>query len=660
MPFPMERLATEWLEADGLGGFSSGTVAGWRSRRYHGLLTPAVAPPSGRAVLVDGFEAWIERDGSRVALTTQRYLPDVSYPDGVTRLAEFSHSPWPTWTFRLDDGLEVMQEVLVPHDRSAAVVRWSLSRPAPGARLIVRPLLSGRDSHALHYENPGFRTDAESMGERVRWQPYAGLPAVLSLANASYQHQPVWYRNFLLEEERARGFEHRMDLLSPGELTWGFTGGPAVWILAAEQANGESGLPRGSASRVGADLMARERDRRETFDSPLALAGDAYIVRRGEGKTIIAGYPWFTDWGRDTFIALRGLCLATGRLSDARAILLEWAALVSQGMLPNRFLEQGDEPEFNSVDASLWYVIAVHEFLERMTGAGKRLPTGERRSLEQAVSAILEGYSAGTRYGIRMDSSGLLDAGVPGVQLTWMDAKVGDWVVTPRVGKPVEIQALWINALMIGARLQEKWNRVAGRATASFRARFWNDAGYLNDVIDNEGRAGAIDASFRPNQIFAVGGLPWPVLDMDRARAVVDAVEARLWTPMGPRSLAQGEPGYAPRYEGGPVQRDGSYHQGTVWPWLAGPFVEAWVRVRGSTPQAIAEARDRFFAPLLSQLERYGLGHLAEIADAEPPHTPRGCPFQAWSMGELLRLDRVVLTAPMISPEPARVSGGAP
>jgi predicted glycogen debranching enzyme len=623
-------------------------------------LTPAVLPPSGRAVLVDGFEAWIEREGARVALSTQRYAPDITYPDGASRIIGFTHSPWPTWRFRLEDGLEVVQEILVPHERSAVLLRWSLPQSVPGVRLIVRPLLSGRDSHALHYENSVARTDAESTGERVRWRPYAGLPAVLSLANASYRHQPAWYRNFLLEEDRARGFEYRTDLLSPGELSWPINGTPALWLLAAEQPNGESGLGRGTATRVATDLIEEERARREAFDSTLAFAGDAYIVRRGEGKTIIAGYPWFTDWGRDTFIALRGLCLATGRLDDARAILLEWAGLVSQGMLPNRFLEQGDEPEFNSVDASLWYVIAVHEFLERMTAEGRRLAAAERRSLEQAVTAILEGYSAGTRYGIRMDASGLLDAGVPGVQLTWMDAKVGDWVVTPRIGKPVEVQALWINALRIGALLDEKWNRIAERATAAFGARFWNESGYLNDVVDNDGRTGAVDGAFRPNQLFAVGGLPWPVLDLARGRAVVDAVEAKLWTPMGPRSLAPGEPGYAPRYQGGPVERDSSYHQGTVWPWLAGPFIEAWVRVRGSTPQAIAEARERFFAPLLTQLERSGLGHLAEIADAEAPHTPRGCPFQAWSMGELLRLDRVVLAAP-VAPRPRRatVSGGA-
>jgi predicted glycogen debranching enzyme len=332
-----------------------------------------------------------------------------------------------------------------------ALVRWSLARPGSAINLVVRPLISGRDSHALHYENDAARTAAEWTGERVRWRPYGSLPAVLSLGNATYRHDPVWYRSFLLEEERNRGFEHRMDLLSPGELSFALNGTPGVWLLAAEQPGGDSDLGRGPALKTAEQFIAAERSRRAAFDSSLSLAGDAYLVRRGGGKTIIAGYPWFTDWGRDTFIALRGLCLATGRLGDARAILLEWAGLVSQGMLPNRFLEQGDEPEFNSVDASLWYVIAVHEFLQRLSAEGKRMPAAERKSLEQAVSAILEGYRAGTRYGIGMDPSGLLDAGVPGVQLTWMDAKVGDWVVTPRIGKPVEIQALWINALMIGA-----------------------------------------------------------------------------------------------------------------------------------------------------------------------------------------------------------------
>lgn len=636
-------LDAEWLEADGLGGFASGTVAGWRTRRYHGLLTPAIEPPSRRAVLVDGFEAWVERDGQRVALSAQQYVPDVIHPDGQTRLVSFRAAPWPLWTWRLEDGIEVTQEIVVPHERSSVAVRWRLAARVPGVRLIVRPLLSGRDSHALHYENATVETAAEVKGDRVRWRPYTAMPTVLSQANAVYQHDPRWYRNFLLAEERNRGFEFRMDLWSPGELSWDLASGDAVWLLSAEGADGHQSLGRGSAGRIADKIFEREEERRAAFASPLELAGDAYIVRRGAGKTIIAGYPWFTDWGRDTFIALRGLCLATGRVDDARAILLEWAGLVSEGMLPNRFVEGSDAPEFNSVDASLWYVIAVHEFLDAMASARRRFPAAERARLAAAVQAILTGYSEGTRYGIRVDPTGLLSAGVPGVQLTWMDAKVGDWVVTPRIGKPVEVQALWINALQVGSRFDDRWGRLAGRATAAFGDRFWNPAGYLNDVVDADGAEGAVDPSFRPNQLFAVGGLPAPVLDMERARQVVDAAEARLWTPMGPRSLAPGEPGYRGTYAGGPVERDGAYHMGTVWPWLAGPFIEAWVRVRGDTAAARRDARQRFFIPLLAGLERCGLGHLAEIADADPPHAPKGCPFQAWSMGELLRLDRVVL-----------------
>jgi predicted glycogen debranching enzyme len=633
----------EWLETDGLGGFASGTVAGWRTRRYHGLLTPAIEVPSRRAVLVDGFEAWLERDGVRMPLSTQQYTPDVISPAGHEQLVSFEHTPWPTWTWRLDGGIEVTQEIVVPHERPAAVVRWMVNARGRKCRLIVRPLLSGRDSHALHYENPALAQNAEVDGERVRWHTYASLPAVLSLANGSYGHQPVWYRNFLLAEERNRGFEHRVDLFSPGELSWELTAGEAMWVLMAEGAEGHVAPGRKKAKALATQLRDAEVERREELGDALDRAGDQYLVRRGNGKTIIAGYPWFTDWGRDTFIALRGLCLATGRLDIAGEILAEWAGLVSQGMLPNRFLEGGDAPEFNAVDASLWYVICVREYLDAMALVRRRVGGSEKRRLEQAVLAILSGYTAGTRYGIRMAENGLLDAGVPGVQLTWMDAKLGDWVVTPRVGKPVEVQALWINALVVGAGISDEWGAHAERAKAAFAATFWNAEGYLSDVADSDGRKGVADNSFRPNQLFAVGGLPVAVIDLERGRKIVDQVEARLWTPMGPRSLAPGHPDYHPRYEGGPTERDGAYHQGTVWPWLAGPFVEAWVRVRGDTAAARREARAKFFQPLLAQLTRAGLGHLAEIADAEAPFTPRGCPFQAWSMGELLRLDRVVL-----------------
>jgi glycogen debranching enzyme len=270
-----------------------------------------------------------------------------------------------------------------------------------------------------------------------------------------------------------------------------------------------------------------------------------------------------------------------------------------------------------------------------------------RPCLEAAVLAIVEGYAAGTRHGIRMDTDGLLAAGEAGVQLTWMDVKLGDWVVTPRIGKPVEIQALWLNALRIAGEQVARWRDVFGRARRAFRDRFWDESrGYLADVVDADHRAGAVDPTLRPNQILAVGGLPVPLLEGERGRQVVDVVEKHLWTPLGLRSLAPSAPGYRPRYEGAVSERDPAYHQGTVWPWLIGPFVEAWVAVRGGTAEARREARARFLEPLLAHLDEAGLGHVSEIADADAPHTPRGCPFQAWSLGELLRLDRVVLAEP--------------
>jgi glycogen debranching enzyme len=272
---------------------------------------------------------------------------------------------------------------------------------------------------------------------------------------------------------------------------------------------------------------------------------------------------------------------------------------------------------------------------------------GERKKLLKAIDAILDGYSQGTRYAIRADSDGLLACGVPRVQLTWMDAKVGDWVVTPRIGKPVEIQALWLNALWIASQHDERRKTLFARGCESFRARFWNrERGCLYDVIDVNHRAGAVDAALRPNQIFAVGGLPLALLDGEQARLVLESVEDHLLTPLGLRSLAPQEPGYTRCYTGGVAQRDGCYHQGTVWPWLIGAFIEAWVRMRGNTDKAKQEARRRFLDPLLRHMETAGLGHISEIADAEPPHTPRGCPFQAWSVGEALRLDRVVLAEP--------------
>ena len=635
----------EWLEPDGLGGFASGTVTGRRTRRYHALLLPATSPPTGRVVLVNGFAAWVETPAGRFALSSQRYAPGVIHPDGNDRLIDFRADPWPTWTYRLDDGTRVEQELFVPRGRPAVAVRWRLLDAAPAARLFVRPLMSGRDYHSLHHENPGFRFDPDRDGDRVVWHPYPGVPGIEVRSNGTYSHDPVWYRNFEYTAERDRGLDSTEDLASPGTFAWNLGAGDAVWLLAAVGPEGRSPSDR-PATGWFAELRQAEADHRARFPSRLHRAADAYLVRRGIGKTVIAGYPWFTDWGRDTFIALRGLCLATGRFDDARDILLDWAGTVSEGMLPNRFPDHGDTPEFNSVDASLWYVVAVAEYLQRVR------PTRDvRRQLESAVLEIVAGYARGTRFGIRADGDGLLAAGEPGVQLTWMDAKVGDWVVTPRVGKPVEVQALWLNALHAAGQIAPEWDRLLSRGLESFRSRFWNEAGgCLFDVIDVDHVPGTSDPSFRPNQVFAVGGLPLTLLDRRRARQVVDAVESRLLTPVGLRSLAPGEPGYAGTYAGGVRERDGVYHQGTVWPWLVGPFAEAWVRVRGNGPEAKREARRRFVRPLLRHLDEAGLGHVSEIADADPPHAPKGCPFQAWSVGELLRLDLAVLAD---DPQPA-------
>ncbi len=643
MSVPVDE-SREWLEADGLGGFASGTVAGIRTRRYHALLLAAATPPTGRMVLVNGFDAWVETPGGGGAITSQRYAPGALFPDGARSLERFDAEPWPRWRFQLAGGVVVDQELFVPYEHAALVLRWRLATPCAGAVLRLRPFFSGRDYHALHHENPAFAFAPAQTGERLVWRPYDGVATIASFANATYAHDPTWYRQFLYTAERQRGLDCTEDLASPGILRWEFDRGDAVWVLCAGEALPHPDLaPHGDREPGNlarcVDEMARTEGQRRTFGSRLERAADAYIVRRGAGRTIIAGYPWFTDWGRDTFIAMRGLCLAGDRRDDARAILLAWAGAVSEGMLPNRFPDHGEAAEFNSVDASLWYAIAVHEYV-----ASGHACAADVATLRGAVDAILAGYAAGTRFGIRADADGLLAAGAPGVQLTWMDAKVGDWVVTPRIGKPVEVQALWLNALASAGQWTARWTETLRRGRAAFTARFWNDVrGCLYDVVDVDHHAGSVDAALRPNQILAaVGGLPLALLDGERARAVVDLVEQTLWTPLGLRSLAPGEPGYTPHYDGDGRQRDGSYHQGTAWPWLLGPFVEAWLRVRGGGAAARSAARQRFYVPLLAHLDAAGIGHVSEIADAEAPQTPRGCPFQAWSVGEALRLERML------------------
>ena len=644
MSSALSRLeAREWLETDGLGGYAMGTADGVRTRRYHGLLVTATHPPGGRMVLVADLEVHVETATGRRALSSHRYRGDAVWPDGQSRIAGRGFAPWPRWEFALDDGTRIAMEAWMAPGAARVMLRWRRLAGTGPARLFVRALLACRDHHALHHENDAFRFDADVVGERVTWRPYEGVPSIVALANGEYRHEPDWYRGFHYSEEAARGLDCEEDLAAPGVFEFDLAHRDAALAFAADGA----GLDDvGDAAAMIARAADAEAERRAAFPTGLARAADAYVVARSSssqpaGRTIVAGYPWVTDWGRDTFVSLRGLCLATGRLDDARAIVGAWCASLSDGLLPNRFPERGEAPEYNTVDAALWFVVAADALLA--TGA---CPPGERRAIEDAIHTIVSAYAEGTVHRIHAAADGLLACGEPGLQLTWMDAKVGDHVVTPRIGKPVEIQALWANALAIAGRRDARWLAELEHTRASFETRFWNESrAMLLDVIDCDHEVGVIDATLRPNQIFAVGGLPLALCDPAgvRARAVVDAVEAVLWTPAGLRTLDPDEPAYRGVYEGGPAERDRAYHQGTAWPWLTGPFVEAWVRVRGDTAAARHEARTRFLDPLLAWSGGSGVGHIAEIADGDEPHEARGCPFQAWSVAEALRLDLDVL-----------------
>jgi len=627
-------LDREWLEGDGLGGFASGTVSGVRTRRYHSLLTTATRPPGGKMAFVKGFEAWLETDKGNFLLTRQCYQGDESQPGDAAEIVDFQADPWPKWVFRSEEGYEVEQEIFMCHGESSIHLGWQVIKAPPGpVKLVVRPFFAVCDFHALHHANSQFRFESREEKGKIFWSPYEGEMGIAAQSNGVYQSQAHWYYNFLYTEERARELDFLEDLAAPGVFVFDLQGEKKATLSFAASGN-EPVLTLSFDT-----IRARELKRRGAFKSPLHRAADLYRVKRGAGSTIIAGYPWFGDWGRDTFITMRGLFLSQGRLADARDILLEWSGTVEGGLVPNRFPDYGEELEYHSVDAALWFVVAAYEYLE----ADPQAKRADVVKIHAAIDAILSGYSQGTRYRIYRDGDGLLACGVPGVQLTWMDAKVGDWVVTPRMGKPVEIQALWINALTIGAFYDPRWQADRDQAQASFNEKFWNeDRGALYDVVDVDHQPGIHDESIRPNQIFAIGGLPFPVLDKDRSRQVFEIVESQLLTPVGLRSLAPDSPDYQGRYEGGIVQRDGAYHQGTVWAWLIGPFVDAALRVNGNTKEKRKAARKRFLEPLYEHLNVAGVGHVSEIFDGDAPYTPRGAPFQAWSIGELLRLEKIL------------------
>jgi predicted glycogen debranching enzyme len=655
-----EATKKEWLETNGLGGFASSTIIGLNTRRYHALLTAATKPPVGRIVMLSKLEETLivnrGNEDERYDLSANQYS-GVIHPQGYQYLKSFRLDPFPIFSYEIA-GVEIEKVVFMVHGENTTVAQYACRKKDPSVndcRLEIRPLIAFRDFHATTHENnainshveviaglsaensdPGFAPFLENL---AAVKPYADQPGLYFAHDADeIEIAGYWYRNFEYRVEQERGLDFIEDLFNPVTLKFDLNKATTVSIIASL-----SPKKAGEATRLREAEIARRRSIMEPAQNKgpliraMTAAADQFIAARSDQKTVIAGYHWFSDWGRDTMIALPGLTLTTGRYDIAKSILLEFARHIDHGMLPNRFPDVGEQPEYNTVDATLWYFEAIRALTES---------TGDfeftRQNLYPALLEIIDWHERGTRYNIHLDQDGLLFAGEPGAQLTWMDAKIGDWVVTPRAGKPVEIQALWYNALRTTQDLArsfgdaanyERFNAMAARAKESFNRRFWNEeAGCLYDVVDGESR----DGSIRPNQVLAIS-LRHTMLDAERAGKVLKVVERELLTPLGLRSLAPNDPRFIGRYTGDMRARDGAYHQGAVWAWLIGPFISAYLRVNGNEKSAVEQAR-AWLAGFNEHLLDAGLGQISEIFDGAAPHTPCGCIAQAWSVAEILRV----------------------
>jgi predicted glycogen debranching enzyme len=628
----------EWLETNGIGGFASSTIVGLNTRRYHGLLVAATKPPVGRMVLLSKVEETLVIEGRRFDLSCNRY-PGVVHPQGHALLKQFRQDPFPVFVYEAA-GLELEKSIFMVHGENTTVIQYTvLSAPELSGTLELRPLIAFRDYHSTAHENGALNPSLQVESGRVSVSPYQGCPT-LNFAHTSgdITQEGAWYRNFEYTMEQERGLEFREDLFNPMVVTFDLSSNPRPALVASTEARTAEAADRYRAAEVARrNAVMAAVPVEDPFVQMLAQAADQFVVRRGTGSSVIAGYHWFSDWGRDTMIALPGLTLSTGRYDDARGMLLAFAGSVDRGMLPNRFPDAGETPEYNTVDATLWFFEAVRAF-----GTHTEDYDFIRTRLYPVLADIIGWHERGTRYGIRRDTDGLLLAGEEGVQLTWMDAKVDDWVVTPRHGKPVEIQALWYNALRtmedLGQRFGDEanaahWKELADATRFRFTERFWNEStGCLFDVVSADDR----DASIRPNQVLAVS-LFQSMLSGEQAKSVVAVVERDLLTPYGLRSLAPSDHKYRGRYEGDPYTRDSAYHQGTVWPWLMGPFLTAYLKVNGRSAKARKQA-EKWLRELRRFMLDEGVGQISEVFDGDAPHRAGGCLAQAWSVAELLRV----------------------
>ncbi len=635
----------EWLVTNGIGGFASGTVSGNLTRRYHGLLVAALHPPVGRTQLVAKLDETAHYAGIEYALATNRWLSGAVEPKGYVNIESFRlEGTTPIWQFALGDAL-VEKRIWMHQSENTTYVQYTLLRGGQPLGLELKALVNYRDFHSSTHAGD-WQMKVDTIEEGVQINAFdGGTPFYLLSAGAEFETRHEWHRDCFLPLAKYRGLDDHEDHLLAAVFSTELALNQSVTLVLTT--NRDAQLDGSRAWEEHAEHEKKLFAKWTSHDAqaassapdwvqPLILAADQFIVRRSlpeepDGRSIIAGYHWFGDWGRDTMIALPGLTLTTGRTDIARKILLAFARYVDGGMLPNDFPDAGGRPEYNTVDAALWYYEAVRQYFAVTQDRATLV------SLFPVLEEMINAHLKGTRYQIHVDQAdGLLYAGEPGVQLTWMDAKVGDWVVTPRIGKPVEINALWYNALETMAALApaagrsgEPFAKMAAMVKRSF-GKFWNSgSGCCFDVIDAPGIGN--DATLRPNQIFAVS-LPESPLAPEQQRAVVDVCARRLVTSHGLRSLAQEEPGYQGHYGGAPRERDGAYHQGTVWGWLMGPFVLAHLRVYGDHKAAAS-----FLEPLGKQITSHGLGTLSEIFDGDAPFTPRGCIAQAWTVGEVLR-----------------------
>lgn len=639
-------LSKEWLESNGIGGFATSSIIGANTRRQAGLLVASLRPPVDRHVLLSKFEERVAVNGHEAHICTNLY-PGTVYPHGFNIQREFRLRPWPTFRYGNED-FEIEKSVALIHGENTVVVAYRNVRSRGTIELKLRPLLAYRDYNSLSSRSDAVNPAVERGNGTISVQPIANLPRLYFHTKPdNVDLKSDWYLRFTYPIEQERGLDSQEDLFTPFELTYKIPAGQTVYIVASTDRK----------TVVNAEeLLAGERERRRKFEKEsdpvrqaLLIAADQFIVRRGKDNlTVLAGYPWFTDWGRDTMIALPGLTLTSGRFDVARKILLTFAQYEDKGMIPNVFPDAGETPQYNTVDAALWFVVVSWQYWKASgddDGAKLLLP---------ALANVVKFYREGTRYDIRADRDGLITAGTAGTQLTWMDVKVDGYVPTPRHGKPVEINALWLNALLMLAEMEEKLARdvqaavilrkLADQVAGSFAKAFWNrDGGYLYDVIQGDCRPDPSasrglefrDPAIRPNQIFAVS-LPYSPLDKEQQRSVFEVVTKHLLAPNGLRTLSPQHEKYCPKYTGNTFKRDCAYHQGTVWPWLLGPYCDAYIKVNGSGKAQRKEVA-RILQGSFDHLEEFGLGSIAEIFDADPPYRGVGCFAQAWSVAEVLR-----------------------